>query len=440
MIFSSYSLILFLLWIVTLIILIFYIRKKKMDMLHSDEKQKSRQEEVFDAYRKSDERYQKLITQMNEGLIFTDDRDKVRFINQCACAILKLDPEKVLNRSVLDFVFSCREARKLKLPSELKRLGKSHREEIQMVKGNGELFWASLGISYLDELHDHMPGAIITMTDITEQKQTEEKLHKLTANLNQKVKQLDCLFDISDVTYSRGINYEDVFRRALDIIPQGLKYSHDAWVEIVCEGKRYASDNFKETRWSYLAPIRVNNKKIGYIRSGYLESKPLVNNELFHINEKILLKNIAEKLGRIMEINNLEGTLREGLGRLKQLQSISRIGDWEWDLVSGKKTFSPGFFEIMGVMPERQQTYNETEFYKQVVSNDLATVEKFVEQVKSGNVVDLAHAYRIHTDQKQLRYIYSNGKLVYDCNRKPVRIIGTVQDFTGQIAKLEALQ
>lgn len=440
MILSTYSLIFLVLWLITLVWFLLYIRKKKSDLLSSTEKQKTRQEEVFHAYRKSDERYQKLITHMNEGLIFTDGHDKVRFINQCACAILKLEPDDVLNRSVLDFVFSCREARKLKLPSEAKKLGKSHREEIQMVKGNGALFWASLGISYLDELHDHMPGAIITMTDISEQKQTEEKLHKLTSSLNQKVKQLDCLFDIADVSYSRNSDYDEVFKKALEIIPQGLKYSHDAWVEIVCDGKRYVTDNYKETRWSYTAPIRFNNKKIGYIRSGYLESKPLINNELFHINEKILLKNIAEKLGRLMEISKLEETLKEGMGKLKQLQSISRIGDWEWDLETGKKEFSAAFFDIMGVLPERQPGYDEQSFYQQVYPADLAMVRENIERIKAGNTSDLAQAYRIQTDHKQLRYLYSNGKLVFDCKRKPIRIIGTVQDFTGQIAKLEALK
>ncbi len=196
---SNISTVLFiLLWLVTLVSFIIYLsghhkRHRKTLENHLAERDKS-----FLELKKSEERYNNLINYMNEGLIFTDEKDFIRFVNKCACNILKLSPEKIINRSIRDFVLSPADIRKLGLPSELKKTGCSHREEIQLLRGNGEIFWAGLNISYTDTLYDLMPGSIVVMSDISDQKKAEEKLHNLTVSLNERVRQLDCLFEISD--------------------------------------------------------------------------------------------------------------------------------------------------------------------------------------------------------------------------------------------------
>ena len=431
------TLLLLSLWIITLAFFVFYRQGKKKRHRKTLEKHLAERDQTFLQLKQSEERYNKLISNMNEGLIFTDDRDMIRFINKCACHIFKSQARSMLNRSILDFVLSPAEAKKLGLPYELKRPGCSHREEVQMVRGNGEMFWASLNISYLDALHDLMPGAIIVMTDISAQKKAEEKLHNQTISLNQKVQQLDCLFDISDITNVPGISFEGIFERSLEIIPFGLKYPSDAWVEIVFGEKRYVSKNFEDTRWSYSVPIKGQNRKVGSLRVGYLESKPIVNKDPFHINEKILIKNIAEKLGQVIEIKKLEVTLKHGLEQLDHITRIARLATWEWDLKTGKKTFSPGFFEVMGVPPSQQKDYADEAFYKQVAAEDLANVGKFVERVKNGAVGDLLITFRIRTHSGQERLVYSNGFHVGDEAVPEGRIIGIVQDLT-QVMKAAA--
>ncbi len=308
---DAFALIILLLWLLTLLLFWAYRRKKEKQANHLLDRQNHKQEELFEAYRKSDERYHKLISHMNEGLIFTDDQDHIRFVNQCAAGFFGLPQEHLLGRSVWDFILSPREGKKLGLPSGKIRVGPSHREEIQLLDGRGEILWASLGISYLDELHDHMPGAIITLTDITDKKRNEEKLHKLTTRLNQKLRQMDCLFDISDISHRPGLSLDDVFKRSIQLIIRALKHSDDAWVEIVCEGRRHVSANYKATNWSYTVPIRANEKKVGHITAGYLHAKAQSQKDLFHINEKIMLKNIAERFAEILEISKLEKSLKE---------------------------------------------------------------------------------------------------------------------------------
>ncbi len=417
------------LWLATLAIFLIYKQGKKRRHRMTLEKHLSERDQSFLQLKQSEERYNKLITNMNEGLIFTDDKDQVRFINKCACTIFKARPQTMLNRSILDFVLSPVEAKKLGLPYELKRPGCSHREEVQMVRGNGEMFWASLNISYLDALHDHMPGAIIVMTDISEQKKAEEKLHNLTINLNQKVQQLDCLFDISDITNVPGISFDTIFERSLEIIPFGLKFPGDAWVEITFGDLRYASKNFQDTRWTYTVPIKGQSRKLGSLRVGYLEDKPILNKDPFHINEKILIKNIAEKLGQVIEIKNLELNLQKGLEHLDHIKKMAGIAEWEWDLKTDRKIFSPGFFGIMGVPSGSQRHYSTEEFYKQLVKEDLPRVKEFIEKVKKGESDKLSISYRILTRSGQERRIFSNATYADGKPSRDGRIIGIVLDL-----------
>jgi PAS domain S-box-containing protein len=429
MIWNFYTLLFFSLWVATLAFFIFYRQGKRKRHQKTLQKHLSERDQNFLQLQKSEERYNKLISNMNEGLIFTDDKDRIRFINKCACHIFKVQAKSMLDRSILDFVLSPAEAKKLGLPYELKRPGCSHREEVQMVRGNGEMFWASLNISYLNSLHDHMPGAIIVMTDISAQKKAEEKLHNLTISLNQKVQQLDCLFDISDITNVPGISFDGIFERSLEIIPFGLKFPNDAWVEIHFGEKRYVSKNFADTRWSYSVPIKGQNRKVGSLRVGYLESKPIVSKDPFHINEKILIKNIAEKLGQVIEIKNLEVTLKDGLERLEHIKRTARLAEWEWDLKSNQKKFSAGFFEIMGVGPADQKHYTEEAFYRQVLAEDLAEVRDLATRINNGQTTSLSITFRVRTHNGQERLIFSNGSFVGTGDRSGGKIVGIVQDL-----------
>jgi PAS domain S-box-containing protein len=437
---SDFSTVLLLfLWLVTLASFIIYLaghqrRHRKTLETHLTERDKS-----FLTLQKSEERYNKLINNMNEGLIFTDEKDIIRFVNKCACNILKLNSDKILNRSILDFVLSPADVRKLGLPYELKKTGCSHREELQLLRGNGEFFWAGLNISYTDTLHDLMPGSIIVMTDISEQKRSEEKLHNLTVSLNERVRQLDCLFEISDVTNLPGISLDGILQRSIDIIPMGMRFPKDIWVEIVLNNKQYRSKNFKDNKLFYLAPIKGRKYKLGSLRVGFCENNYPGGKEIFHVNERILIKNIAEKLARIIEMKNLEALLEEGLSKLEELQNITRIGNWELDLIQSKVTYSEGFFDVMGVAPERRSTYAPEAFYKQVLPEDVELIKKFDNMIHSGDPGELAHAYRIKTDMGHTRYIFGNGRLIYNAERKPSMIIGTVQDLTDQINKFKEL-
>jgi PAS domain S-box-containing protein len=300
-------------WVLTVILFLMRRNQEKKKYIRLLETHLLEKAETSNALQRSEERYEQLIHNMNEGLIFTDAENIIRFANARACSILMGSPGSLPGKGLNTFVLG--ETPVLRLPGreDKPQARTPHREEVQMVRGDGEVIWACLSISYPAMGNAGQGGAVIVMTDITEKKNAEHNLNEITVDLNQKIKQLNCLFDISDITGAPGISFDDIFERCLEIIPNGLKYSHDVCTEISFGDKRYASASYIETPWSFSVPIRAQKKKLGQIRVGYLEEKPRIKKDPFHINEKILLKNIAEKLGQIIEARNNQQTLHTTL-------------------------------------------------------------------------------------------------------------------------------
>ena len=385
----------------------------------------------------SEKRYSKLIENINEGLIFLDDKDQIRFANRCARNIFQISNEKLVNHSIFNFVLSSSDHRKLKMPKELKKSGCSHKEEMQLVKGNGEIFWAALNIGFLDKLHGFEPGSIITIKDITDQKQAEEKLHALTVNLNQRVKQLDCLFEVSELTHFPDASLEHVLQESIKVIPFGLKHSGNIWVEINTDDGNYRSKNFKETNLFYKAPIKGQKQNYGYLRVGYSGVEENNYKKFFHVNEKILIRNVAEKIARMIDIRNMEQSLKEGINRLKELHKLVRIGSYEVDLNTGLIRFGYNFFDIMGADPEKRATYTFDDFIEQVHDDDRSRMKDYADRIMSGDTSVMTFVYRVKTHSGQIRHIFANAKVLYDDQDRPTTIMGAIQDITKEFLILK---
>lgn len=304
------ALVFFFLWITTLVFSIAYFLGRKRRQLKMTEKDQQEKLLVSGALKTSKATFVEIINNMNEGLFLTDHNDVIRFINRCACNILNMQETNIIGRPINDFLASKNDVRKLRLPSALKSPGCAHREEVQMLKGNGDLFWACLNISYIENSQHHPYVAIIVMTDISDKKLAQEKLHHTTKRLNQRIKQLDCLFDVSDILNIQDISVKEALSRVLEIIPTGMRFPSEAWAEIILEKERYRSKQYKETSIYYLYPIKNQRGKLGSLRVGYRQYTAQDGKESFQVNEKILIKNIAEKLANFIEVRELRMSLK----------------------------------------------------------------------------------------------------------------------------------
>jgi PAS domain-containing protein len=307
--------------LVLFFVMIFFRAKEKKKYVDLLDRYLGEMEKTNLALKEADKKCQRLMDHMGERLLRINDKGIVLFSNNRACGILGLPIEKIIHQPLPSWLTEGKK-HPLSLKGKIKK-GLRFSEKIQIMRGDKPR-WIRLKWSFQPtDLGE--PGAVIVISDISENLHTEEKIQLLISEVNEKNKQINCLFDISDISGVPNISFDGIFERSLEIIPNGLKYSHDTWVEIVFEGKRFVSKNFRETPWNFNAPIKIRKKKLGHIRVGYLEEKPKSIRDAFHINEKLLIKNIAERLGQVIEMMNMENHLKECLEKQKPSAKAKKL-------------------------------------------------------------------------------------------------------------------
>ncbi|MEE4176904.1 MAG: PAS domain-containing protein [Bacteroides sp.] len=279
-------------------------KKKYLSLL---ERYLGEMERINGTLRESEQKCQQLMDHLDEGFLQVNEKGFILFANLRAAMIIGLPIEKILHQPIPSWLISGNQ-HPLTLKGSIRK-GLKFVDQVQAVRGN-KIHWYRLKCHY-QATQKGEPGAAIILSDMTEKLAIEEKLQQLTVDTNGLNRQINCLFDISDISGVPNITYNEIFERSLEIIPNGLKFSHDCWVEIVFESKRFVSKNFRETPWNFTAPIKIRKKKLGHVRVGYLEEKPKSSRDAFHMNEKLLIKNIAEKLGQVIELMNIESQLKE---------------------------------------------------------------------------------------------------------------------------------
>jgi len=141
-----------------------------------------------------------------------------------------------------------------------------------------------------------------TLQNITKQEQIETALQ-------ERVKELECLNNISQISEQLNITLDDLLYKIVNEIPKGWHFSDIIGTRITINRKTYQTDNFLVTDRMQREDIHINNKLIGYIEICYLKEKPYQLEGPFLKEERILLKNIVRQIIWNIERKQLEETL-----------------------------------------------------------------------------------------------------------------------------------
>ncbi|MEN6378703.1 MAG: PAS domain S-box protein [Methanofastidiosum sp.] len=139
----------------------------------------------------------------------------------------------------------------------------------------------------------------------------EEEKGILLDNLKERVKELNCLYDISKINEEPNMPLEELFQKIVEKIPLGWKYPEIACARINLDGQEFKTMNFRETKWKLDAPINYYKNNIGKLEVFYLEERPDLEEGPFLRAEKKLILAIVEKLGHIIERKYSEQALKE---------------------------------------------------------------------------------------------------------------------------------
>ncbi len=194
--------------------------------------------------------------------------------------------------------------------------------------------------------------------DITDRKQKEIEYKELLYDSDERVKELKCIYGVSEIIKS-STNQQEIYQSIVKYIPSGWQYSDITRARIVIEDREYVSQPFNKTKWFQESDIDVQGKVIGSIQIYYLEKRPQKDEGPFLKEERNLLNSISKNISEAIELNFAENELRK-LSRAVEFSSSAVIIT---DLDGLIEYTNPKFSEITGYSKQESHAKN-TRFLK----------------------------------------------------------------------------
>ncbi len=172
--------------------------------------------------------------------------------------------------------------------------------------------------SFLKEERSLIQALAERLGRIIERKVAEEQLQKKNRALGERVKELNCLYQLSELASSQK-SLTEVFQGIADLIPRAWQYPDIACARVVYKQDEYRSRGFRVTRWKQSVSIRTNAENTGCIDLYYLKERPIIDEGPFLIEERNLLDTISKHLGEIVDRKTAEEALIQKNAALKEI-------------------------------------------------------------------------------------------------------------------------
>jgi PAS domain S-box-containing protein len=138
------------------------------------------------------------------------------------------------------------------------------------------------------------------------------------------------------------------------------------------------------------------------------------------------------------ERKRAEAALRESEERLRLALDAGHCGVWDWDIPNNRVTWSERVYEFHGMAPGTFGGRVE-DFTALVHPDDAQSVSEAIQQaVRDGT--PYTSEYRIVRPSGEVRWISTSGRVLYDGNGKPMRMLGANLDVTERRRTEEALR
>lgn len=261
--------------------------------------------------RDTEELYRTLVRTSPDAITATDLSGNINFVSDQTLRLHGYEAsEELLGKSAFELIAP--DERDRALANLVRTLVEDHIEgaEYKLLRKDGSLFYGELNSSVIRDAQGQPRGFMATTRDVTERKQTKKELRKLTDNLVERIKELNCLYSIANLVETPGISMEELVARTIELLPPAWQHPELACARIIFQGREFKTDGFRETPWMQSAPIRVHGAETGRVEVGYLVELPLQAEGPFLKEERLLIEAVGERLGRDAERLQAEKELR----------------------------------------------------------------------------------------------------------------------------------
>jgi len=316
-------------------------------------------------------------------------------------------------------------------PEILRRIQQGQRVahfETKRLTKKGELIDISLAISPIKNTNGIIIGASKIARDITSQK----KLHKALSDEEQNTRlaveaaELGTFdWDLVTDTFTGSQRLNEIFgiKGKQDITHRDLlvRFHPD---------DRHIRDNavvaaMTKGSLSYEARIYWPDESVHWIK---------VHGKIFSNGEQPVRMH-----GTVMDVTLEKAALKaieEKEERMNIAIDAAELATWELNLLTCEPIYSKRYLQLLGFEPDARPSHQE--ILTKIHPDDIGIRNEAMTNAMKDGFLDLE--LRIKPSSENVRWIRSRGKVLYDSNRVPVRILGITVDITDQKAAFDVLQ
>jgi diguanylate cyclase (GGDEF)-like protein len=139
----------------------------------------------------------------------------------------------------------------------------------------------------------------------------EEEHKRKENNIDERVKELSCLYGIARIVERPDITLDEVSQEVVNLLPASWQYPEITCARITINGRKFEVENYRDTDWKQSSDIEVYGAKAGILEISYLEERPEVDEGPFLKEERALIDSVCRQLGRIIEYKQMEENMRQ---------------------------------------------------------------------------------------------------------------------------------
>jgi PAS domain S-box-containing protein len=264
--------------------------------------------------------------------------------------------------------------------------------------------------------------------------EVEEARERAEKALQERVKELNCLYGLSKLMETPGISLDEILQGSVDLIPPALRYPEISCARITLDDQEFKTANFQETTWKQSSAITLRGERIGTLDACNLEERPPSDAGPFLKEEISLLDALTERLGKIVDRKRMEEALRESEVRYRTLFEGAAEGVLGADVETKQfKYANPAICKMLGYTEEELKSMGVSDIHPQ---EDLEwVISEFEAQARSEKTLASA-----------LPCLRKDGTVIYvDVNTSPIVVdgresnVGFFADITDRKQAEEAL-
>jgi len=279
-------------------------------------------------------------------------------------------------------------------------------------------------------------SALALNASVNERKQTEAKLRELSNELEKRVAER------TDELRERHRFIETLFDSVEDLMAvidkQGNYISVNKKVEEVYNIKREAiigkniSTVFPALKGSEMAD-NLEKAIAGQSIHNIAYRSPVTGR--FYENFYIPLRNESEEAYGVLVIGHDSTAIMEAAGKIEavntkltEAQRLAHIGNWEWDIVGDKITWSDELYRIFGLVPREFEASFQT-FVRYIHPEERDHVSKIIQDAFV-NHQPFNFYHRVVRPDGTIRILHGRGEVTMNEDGQPISMAGTAQDVT----------